>query len=83
MNEQLIQLQRLQAELHEINEDLAQVARPLKQLSELNEQQRQQVADKLRARLTRWDSVTQLISQVLGADGATVVTEAETKGLTR
>jgi septal ring factor EnvC (AmiA/AmiB activator) len=83
MSEQLTQLQRLQAELHEINEDLAQVARPLKRLSELNEQQRQQVADQLRAQLARWDSVTQLISQVLGSNGATVVLEATTNGLTR
>jgi len=83
MSEQLTQLQRLQADVHEINEGVAQVAQPLKRLSELNEQQRQHVADQLRAQLARWDSVTQLISQVLGSNGATLVLEASTNGLTR
>jgi hypothetical protein len=69
-NDQLAQLQRLQVELHEVNEELAQVARPLERLSELNEAQRQQVADQLRARLARWESVTQQISQVIGTGSA-------------
>jgi hypothetical protein len=66
MSDQLIQLQRLQAELHEVNQELAHAARPLHWLDELNEQQRQELADKIRAGLARWESVTQQISQVFG-----------------
>jgi hypothetical protein len=70
MSEQLEQLVRLQAELHEINEELSEAARPLERLSELNEEQRKQLSDELRSRLGRWEMVTQQISQVLGANGA-------------
>jgi hypothetical protein len=49
---------------------LAKAARPLERLDDLNGEQRQQVASELRARLTRWDSVTQRIAQVLGLDRA-------------
>jgi len=76
MSEQLEQLVRLQAELHEVNEELAQAARPLEQLSELNEQQREQLSDELRARLGRWEIVTQQISRVLRASGAIAAPEA-------
>jgi predicted nuclease with TOPRIM domain len=70
MNEQLTQLVRLQAELHEVNEEFAKAARPLKRLSEMNEEQRQKVADELRARQARWESVTQEISRVMGIGSA-------------
>lgn len=83
MIEQLVQLVRLRAELHAINEEFAKAARPLERLSEMNEEQRQKVADELRARLARWESVSHEISQVFGANRTTVVPEAETKGLTR
>jgi len=68
-SEQLMNLQRLQAELHEVNCELATAARPLDRISELNEQQRQHVGDQLRAGLARWESVTQRIAQELGLDG--------------
>jgi ABC-type transporter Mla MlaB component len=70
LSEQLGELQRLRAELSEVNEELAKAARPLERLDDLNGEQRQQVASELRARLTRWDSVTQRIAEVLGLDGA-------------
>jgi hypothetical protein len=83
MSEELEQLIRLQAELHAVNEELTQAARPLKRLSELNEQQREQLSDELRARLGRWDIVTQQISQVLGTSNTTAAPEARPKGLGR
>jgi ABC-type transporter Mla MlaB component len=70
LGEQLTNLERLRAELHEVNEELARAARPLDRISDLNEQQRQHVADQLRAGLARWESVTQRISKVLSVDGA-------------
>jgi hypothetical protein len=63
-------LQRLEAELHAVNQELAQAARPLERLSELNGEQREQVADKIRAGLARWESVTQQISQAMGIGNA-------------
>jgi anti-anti-sigma regulatory factor len=68
LHEQLTDLQRLQAELHEVNEELAKAARPLNRISDLNEEQRQNVAKQLRAGLARWDSLTQRIAQVLGIE---------------
>jgi predicted nucleic acid-binding Zn-ribbon protein len=62
---QLTQLQRLQVELHQINEEFAKAARPLARLAEMNGEQRERLADELRARLARWESVTQQISQVM------------------
>lgn len=70
LSEHLTNLQRLQAELHEVNEELANAARPLDRISELNEQQRQHVAGQLRAGLARWELVTQRIAQELGLDSA-------------
>jgi hypothetical protein len=61
----LTQLQRLQVELHQINEEFAKAARPLARLAEMNGEQRERLADELRARLARWESVTQQISQVM------------------
>jgi ABC-type transporter Mla MlaB component len=63
--EQLTDLQRLRAELHEVNEELAKAARPLDRLAELTEEQRQHLATGIRAELARWESVTQRIAQVL------------------
>ena len=68
--DQLAQLQRLQVELHEVNEEFAKAARPLERLSEMNGEQRQKIADELRARLARWESVTQQISQVMPTSSA-------------
>lgn len=65
MSEQLTQLQRLQAELHEVNQEFARAALPLERLPEMNEEQRQQLATQLRAAQARWEAVTQQISQVL------------------
>ena len=70
LSEQLTNLQKLQDELHAVNEELSKAARPLDRISELSEQQREQVADELRAGFARWDSVTQRIARVLGIDGA-------------
>ena len=69
--EQLPQLQHLEVELHEVNRQLTEAARPLERLSELDNEQRQQVADELRAGLARWESVTQRIAIAMGTDGAT------------
>jgi hypothetical protein len=80
MSEQLIELQGLQALLHEINEELARAAQPIRQLPELSDEQRQQVAAELRAGLARWDLVTQQISQALGTNDATVSRKAAAKG---
>ena len=68
---QLAHLQRLEAELHAVNEELAQAARPLERLSDLNEAQREQVANKIRAGLARWELVTQQISQAMGCGDVT------------
>jgi hypothetical protein len=70
ISDELTELGRLQAELHEVNEHLAQAARPLDRLAELNEEQRREVAAKIRAGLARWESVTQRISQVMGSGSA-------------
>jgi anti-anti-sigma regulatory factor len=65
-NERLTKLQRLQAELHEVNEELVVAARPLERLSEMSLEQRQNLADQIRAKLARWESVTREIQQVMG-----------------
>ena len=71
MSEQLAQLQRLQAELHEVNQELAEAARPLLDWpEELDPQQRHEVAEELRVRLGRWDLVTQQISRVIRSGSA-------------
>ena len=69
LHEQVTDLQRLHTELHAVNEELVQAARPLERLDELNDQQRHELADQIRARLARWESVTQRIAQVLGING--------------
>jgi hypothetical protein len=69
LHEQLADLQRLQAELSAVNEELVQAARPLERLDEMNDQERHQLADQMRAKLARWESVTQRINQVLGING--------------
>ena len=66
MSERLKQLQDLEVQLHEINQEFVRSARPLDWLSELNDQQRCQLADQLRIRQARWESVTQQILKVLG-----------------
>ena len=70
LSEQLPKLQRLQAELHEVNEELAKAARPLERLPELNEELLRQVASQIRSGLARWESVTERIAQELGLDSA-------------
>ena len=76
LHEQLADLQRLQAELGVVNEELVQAARPLDRLDEMNDQQRHQLADQIRAKLARWESVTQRINQVLGINGEKATTKA-------
>ena len=63
--ERLRELQRLQAELHEVNQELEQAARPLERLLGMSLEQRQHVADQIRGKLARWESVTQQIQQVM------------------
>ena len=65
LHEQVTNLEQLQAELRAVNEELVQ-ARPLDRLDEMNDQQRHQLADQIRAKLARWESVTQRINRVLG-----------------
>jgi ABC-type transporter Mla MlaB component len=64
--ERLTELQRLQAELHEVNEKLVQAARPLERLPQMSVEQRQKVADQIREKLARWESVTREIQHVMG-----------------
>ena len=71
MNEQLTQLQSLEARLHEVNQECARAAVPLERLDEMNEAQRRELAAQIRASLARWEAVTQQISQVLRSDVAT------------
>ena len=67
MSAQLTQLNRLQADLHLINEELAQAAKPLSHLSELSLEEREQVADKIRAGLARWESIRDELSCVMSS----------------
>ncbi len=77
--ERLNQLRRLQAELHAVNEELAQAARPLERLADMNIEQRNKVADQIRAKLVRWESVTREIQQVMGTSTANGENESESK----
>jgi predicted nuclease with TOPRIM domain len=77
--ERLRELQRLQAELHEVNQELARAARPLERLAEMSLQQRQKLADEIRSKLSRWDSVTQQIQQVMEAGPANGENESESQ----
>lgn len=52
-------------ELQEVNEALAEAAAPLKDRAELDGEQRQHIADELRAGAARWENVTQQISEAL------------------
>ena len=70
MNEQLTQLEGLQARLHDVNQECARAAVPLDRLGEMNDAQRRQLAAQIRAALARWEAVTQEISQVLRSCGA-------------
>ena len=70
MSDQLIQLQRLADELHEVNQELARAARPLAGQPELSDDQKRDIGARLRAGLARWEDVTRQISQVLQADDA-------------
>jgi flagellar biosynthesis chaperone FliJ len=69
IHEQLTQLQQLEVELHKANQELAEASQPIERLSEMNDEQRRQLADQIRAKLARWEAVTQQISQVLGTGG--------------
>ena len=71
MSAQLTELERLEAELHEVNQECARAAVPLDRLDEMNEAQRRELAAQIRASLARWEAVTQQISQVLRSDVAT------------
>jgi hypothetical protein len=70
MSEQLTQLQRLQAELHEVNGELQKAAQPLRRLDELSLEERRELGDEIRAWLARWEFVTQQISLALGTNGS-------------
>jgi hypothetical protein len=59
------QLGPLIKELHAINEEMVDTARPLERLAELDEKARDLLGKELRARLERWESITQKIRQVL------------------
>ena len=78
-HERLTELQRLEAELHEANQDLVQAAQPLERLSEMSLEQRQKLADEIRSKLSRWDSVTQQIQQVMEARPANGENESESQ----
>ena len=71
MNEQLTQLQSLEARLHEVNQECARAAVPLERLDQMNEAQRRELAAQIRASLARWEAVTREISQVLRSDAGT------------
>jgi len=75
--ERLSELERLRAELHEVNKELSAIARPLERLSELSLAHRRSLADQLRAKLARWESVTQEIQQVMGIRRPQDVNEGE------
>lgn len=70
MNDLLFHLQRLQIELHSVNEEFASAARPLKQLSALNDEQKQRVAEQLRACQRRWEAISQQASLLFRREGA-------------
>jgi ABC-type transporter Mla MlaB component len=76
VTEQLAELERLRAELHEVNEELVQAARPLERVSEMSLEQRQKLADQIRAKLSRWESVTREIQQVMETGRADVDKES-------
>ena len=59
------QLTELLDELHAVNQDLAKAARPLQWLSDLDLEERQHLADQIRAGLSRWEQVNQRICRVL------------------
>ena len=63
------QLGKLIAELHDVNVELADAARPLDRLPDLNDKQRDGVAARIRSGLTRWESVTRRIDEVLDGSG--------------
>jgi hypothetical protein len=64
-SEQLTQLQRLQAELHDVNGELQRAAQPLRRLDELSLEERRELGEQIRAWLARWEFVTQQISLAL------------------
>lgn len=59
------QLEPLLKELHAINQELIDAGRPLERLADLDEKARDHIGKELRARLERWESITQQIRQVL------------------
>jgi transcription elongation GreA/GreB family factor len=59
------QLEPLITELHEINREIADAARPLDRLEELDIEARKLLAAEIKARLARWELVTQKIHEVL------------------
>jgi hypothetical protein len=65
MSEKLTQLQRLRAELHDVNGQLQKTAQPLRRLAELSLEERRELSDQIRAWLARWEFVTQQISLAL------------------
>lgn len=74
MSEQLKHLQELEAQLHEVNEEFARAAQPLYQTTVPNYEQREEMGRELRALQSRWESVLQRISQVLGICSAPIAT---------
>ena len=69
IHERLSQLQQLELELHEANQELAEATRPNARLSDMSDEERHQLADQIRAKLARWDALTQQLSRVLGRGG--------------
>ncbi len=69
MSELLTQLESLQVELHEVNQELSKASRPLRRADELNLEQRQKLAIEIRARLARWETVTQQITHLIFTNG--------------
>jgi hypothetical protein len=61
MSSRSIQIAQLIDELHQVNEELAGAARPLQRLCNIDLQERQRVADRIRAGLKRWEAVNQRI----------------------
>jgi len=58
-------LEKLLVELREVNGEFADASQQLQHLSEMSFAQRDAVADRLRTGVSRWENVSERISQVL------------------
>jgi hypothetical protein len=52
-------------ELHQANVELKQAARPLQRLADLKADERERIAERLRAGLRRWEDLSERISSIL------------------